>query len=242
MPSVTRSQSKMNTNSSVTSNIIAEESNKAFGNYKYNSDSEYPKDLKDKINNFKKYCMTIIKICNENNKPAEKKYDSFYFDNIRIVTELYHYVYESIDSVFIIDGLVCCPDLQKVINMMYAKSFSFLREINTKRITTFEQQHICNCFFQQIKETQQKLYLYVTEKPPRFPRVCYTEYEDEDEDEEDFDEELQDTNWYEGYTLDRLEDDMIEKTLNDYWNKKLADNNIPLNNHIRFDEDGNYMY
>ena len=186
--------------------------------------------------------MKMINIANENNKPSEKKYDSFYFNNIRIITELYHYVYESIDLVFIIDGLVCCPNVQIMINMFYAKSFSFLREINTKRINTFEQQHICNCFLQQMKETQEKLYLYVTEKPKRFPRVCYTEYETEDEDEEEFDNELQDYDYYEQPVLDRLEDHMIEKTLNDYWNKKLADNNILLNNHIRFDEDGNYMY
>lgn len=228
MPSVTRSQSKMNVNTSVVAPNIIEETK---GNYKYASYSKCPGKIKVKINTFIKYCMKTLNIINENTKPEDKKYDSFYFDNIRVITELYHYVYESIDSVFIINGLVCCPNAQRLINMLYSKSIDLLKEINTKRIMTFGQQHICNCFLQQMKETQEKLYLYVTEKPKRFPRVCYTEYEDEDEEEFDNEQPV----------MEILEDDMIEKTLNDYWNKKLADNNILLNNHIKFDEDGNIM-
>jgi hypothetical protein len=202
MPAITRSQMKMFINNCVNKPSVNKPSvnkpsvnkpsvnkpsvnHQVSGKYKYASTSELPKEIYVKIKNLFKYTKKMIDIT-ENNHYAKNhnKYGPTYFDNIRIFTELYCYICESIHSVLVIDGLVTFPNIQKLINMIYLKSISLLKEVNTKCAKTYEQQHIINCFIQQMQETQDKIYLYVTEKPKRFPRVCYTEWDEDDEPED----------------------------------------------------------
>lgn len=180
MPAVTRSQTKMNAIANVKQNVspsVKQSINKVNnivpdGNYKYASHSEYPKELSDNVNTFLKYFSNAIR-----KSENYHKYGLNYFDNIRLITELYYYIYESIDSVLIIDGLVISCSIQNLINTIYSKSINLVKQLYTRYGTkmTYEQGHIIGCFLRQIQETQKKIYQYVTEKPKRFHRVNYTE-------------------------------------------------------------------
>ena len=185
MPAITRSQSKLNANArsvrprkgikqSIKPSVV-EISNTVDGNYKYASEYEYPNALSVKLDNFVKYVINATNISYEKINSQDYTNDDIYFDNVRLITELYYYIYESIDTVFIIDGLVGSPDIQNIINVIYHRTISLLKERDTKKENTYEKHYICNCLIQQLQETQDKLYLYVTEKPKRFPRVSYAE-------------------------------------------------------------------
>jgi hypothetical protein len=186
MPAITRSQSKINANArSVRPTKVAKQSikpsvvevsNIVDGNYKYASESEYPNTLSVKLDNFVTYITNISDISNQKiNSDDYYTNDTIYFDNIRLITELYYYIYESIDTIFIIDGLVGSPDIQNIINIIYLRTITLLKGRNRQKENTYEQKYIVNCCLQQIQETQDKLYQYVTEKPKRFPKVSYAE-------------------------------------------------------------------
>ena len=143
------------------------------------------------------------------------KNEAIYFDNIRLITELYYYIYESIDTVFIIDGLVASPDIQNIINIIYHRTISLLRERDPKKENTYEQQYICNCLIQQIQETQEKLYPYVSEKPKRFPKVSYAEICEVGEDYiQDYDPDYNPDN--EDDLLQLLQDEEDNKKFDEY--------------------------
>ena len=79
MPTVTRSQMKMNTNNtSVNKPSVNKVSNTTNGNYKYASHSEFPKALSVKMNRFCKYTSNMINdiITNENIYSKNGKYES----------------------------------------------------------------------------------------------------------------------------------------------------------------------
>ena len=229
MPAITRSQSKINYNArsvrptkvvkqSIKPSVV-EVSNIVDGNYKYSSESEYPNALSVKLDNFVKYITNITDITDISNQKinSEDYYtnDTIYFDNIRLITELYYYIYESIDTVFIIDGLVGSPDIQNIINIIYLKTISLLKERDTQKENTYEQKHIVNCFLQQIQETQDKLYIYVTEKPKRLSKVCYTEiWEDGEEYIQDYDPDYNPDN--EDDLLQLLRDEEDDKKFDEF--------------------------
>lgn len=211
MPAITRSQSKMNANTSVT-----QVSNISDVNYKYTSESKYRNTLEEyNTNTFVKYCENMIRTIKENFSTEDyHNHGPIYFDNIRLITELYYYICESVNSVLIIDGLVGSDLIQNLINIMYFKSIDLLIGIYTKIEMTNEQQHICNCFLQQLKETQQKLYQYVNviENSKRFPRVCYTEifeYGDKDSqiNDKEYDQDYDPNNEDDIYQLLQDEED-----------------------------------
>ena len=96
-----------------------------------------------------------------------KMRNQFYYDNVRIVTEIYYGFVEWFDRVFVINGIVPNISIQNLINQIYNKGFGFIEELNDKpENPTEEEQHIINVFLNQVKETSALLEPYVTVKQP----------------------------------------------------------------------------
>ena len=153
MPAITRSQKKVN---AITMSIV--EKPTAI-QCKYDSVDKMPAEMITIKNRFIKYVNNAI------DKSENYLASSInYYDNIRLITELYYYIYESVDSLLIIDGLVCTPCFQKLINIMYMRAVTFLKQIDVNKATTAEENNIINCYSQQVWETQKKLYPYVTDE------------------------------------------------------------------------------
>lgn len=160
MPVVTRSQSKTNTHSHHIG-IVKEV-------YKYASELEYPRELAVKIEKFSKRIKELVDVNVRLNKTykSQRIHDINYYNNIRVITYLFKYIHKSIDKVFIIDGLIACPDTQTLINTLYLKTLSLQKQIqmkSTKEMNLKEEEYT-NRFLTQFKETREKLYPYVSEK------------------------------------------------------------------------------
>ena len=157
MPAITRSQKKVN---AISMSIVEKPSaNQVTAKCKYESVDKMPAGMDAIKTRFIKYVHNAITQSENYNRSIS------YFDNLRLITELYYYIYESVDSLLIIDGLVCTPCFQRLINIMYTKSIKFLEEFDIiTKVTTAEENHIVNCFLQQMWETQEKLYPYVTDE------------------------------------------------------------------------------
>lgn len=184
MPSITRSQSKMNNiNINITSlkpNIRSQTKSNPTQSSKPNTRSQLTinnitiTSIKQiKFTEFIRYIRSTI----YRSELLSESYDQFHnvddhFDNIRLLTEMYYYINESADSVLIIDGLIYSPSTQKLINTIYNKIIEMEKKemekkinrqyVNYKKLTN-EQHHILKCFIQQMSETKEKLYSYVTE-------------------------------------------------------------------------------
>ena len=103
-----------------------------------------------------------------NNKYYQRKRKQYYYDNVRIITEIYYKMIEWFDRVLVINGFVPCASIQKIINQLYNKAFNFAEEIKDKDAPenpTEEEQHIINVFLNQMEETCALLEPYVTVKP-----------------------------------------------------------------------------
>ena len=105
--------------------------------------------------------------------PNYKTCDVLYFDNVRILTELYYYITKSIDSLFIING----ANMDILFNTIYLRSIYLLKEITKSKPKTYEHQHMINCFKQQLQTCQIKIYPYLISKP----KLWDDDHEDEEE-------------------------------------------------------------
>ena len=156
MPVITRNQKKMN---AISTSVIEKQSAiHVSAKCKYDSVDKMLAEMVIIKDRFVKYIQNAI------NKSENYQKSISYFDNLRLITELYYYIYESVDSLLISDGLVCTPSFQRLINIIYMKSLDFLKELDITKVTSAEENHIVNCFSQQIWETQEKLYPYVTDE------------------------------------------------------------------------------
>lgn len=141
---------------------------------------------RDKIA-FVQYFKKMLELSKENNKESSiNKYQAaravnrkvknhytrnrkhYYYNNVRIITEIYYKMIEWFDRVLVINGFVPCASIQKIINQLYNKAFNFAEEIKDKDAPenpTEEEQHIINVFLNQMEETCALLEPYVTVKP-----------------------------------------------------------------------------
>ena len=170
MPAITRSQSKINQNVNVvkcnteffaelpsidthTQNIeiFAKYLKKMLGLAEYYKENEVEFRLLAK-----KETSSIRK-----NELYTYMYKQFYYDTIRVVTEMYYAVVDWFDAVFVINSFVPCPSFQKLINKIYNKSFQFEEEIkNAPADQTEENQYVIKVFQNQLKETRECLEPY----------------------------------------------------------------------------------
>lgn len=157
MPVVTRSQSKTNTHSH-TIGIVK-------GGYKYASELEYPRELAVKIEKFNKRINDLVDVNVQLNKTykSQRIHDINYYNNIRVITYLFKYIHKSIDKVFIIDGIVVCPDTQTLINTLYLKTLTLPKQLTATKEMNLKEEEYTNRFLTQLKETGEKLYPYVSE-------------------------------------------------------------------------------
>ena len=157
MPVVTRSQSKTNTHSH-TIGIVK-------GVYKYASELEYPRELAVKIEKFNKRINDLVDVNVQLNKTykSQRIHDINYYNNIRVITYLFKYIHKSIDKVFIIDGIVVCPETQTLINTLYLKTLTLPKQLTATKEMNLKEQEYTNRFLTQLNETGEKLYPYVSE-------------------------------------------------------------------------------
>lgn len=170
MPAITRSQSKINQNANVVQSnteffaklpsidthaqnieIFAKYFKKMLGlaeYYKENS-SEFRLLAKKETSSIRK------------NELYTYMYKQFYYDTIRVVTEMYYAVVDWFNTVFVINSFVPCPNFQKLINKIYNKSFQLEQEIkNAPEDQTEENQYVIKVFQNQLKETRAVLEPY----------------------------------------------------------------------------------
>lgn len=134
---------------------------------------------------FKNYCYNVFDVSNKlRTLPNYKTCDILYFDNIRIFTELYYYITEIIDSLFIVNGALNLY-FEKLFNTIYLKLIYFVKEHTKRKPKTYEHQQVLNSFKQQLQTCQIKMYPYITEKPKRTPIISYVEFWDSEDEDED---------------------------------------------------------
>lgn len=85
-----------------------------------------------------------------------------YYENMRIVTEIFYAVGEWFDIVLVVDGVVKTP---KFINSIYNKYLELKYELenDAPKNQTEEEQYIIKVFLNQMQETAEKLKPYVTD-------------------------------------------------------------------------------
>ena len=94
-----------------------------------------------------------------------ENYKYFYYENARVITEIYYTIVDWFDLVFVINGKVRSPSIQKMINVTYKKSFELENDIpNGPENPTEEEKHIVNILLNQLKETRALVEPYVTDK------------------------------------------------------------------------------
>jgi len=159
MPVVTRSQSKTNTHSHDIGIVKPV--------YKYASELEYPRELAVKIEKFNKRINDLVDVNVQLNKTYKSQWHIQiinYYNNIRVITYLFKYIHKSIDKVFIIDGIVVCPETQTLINTLYLKTLTLPKQLTRTKEMNLKEEEYTNRFLTQLKETGEKLYPYVSEK------------------------------------------------------------------------------
>lgn len=98
-------------------------------------------------------------------------YKKYYYDNVRIVTEINYTIVDWFDRIFLVDGVI---SYQKLLDTVHAKTFEL--EINIKNAPpnpTPEEKHIVKVFMDQLHETRTIIAPYVspTPKAPAAPVV-----------------------------------------------------------------------
>jgi len=133
--------------------------------YKYASELEYPRELAVKIEKFSKRIKELVDVNVRLTKTykSQRIHDINYFNNIRVITYLFKYIHKSIDKVFVIDGLVACPETQTLINTLYLKTLSLQKQMKATKEMNLKEQEYTNRFLTQLNETREKLYPYVSE-------------------------------------------------------------------------------
>jgi len=126
---------------------------------------EYPRELAVKIEKFSKRIKELVDVNVRLTKTykSQRIHDINYFNNIRVITYLFKYIHKSIDKVFVIDGLVACPETQTLINTLYLKTLSLQKQMKATKEMNLKKQEYTNRFLTQLNETREKLYPYVSE-------------------------------------------------------------------------------
>ncbi len=141
--------------------------------------SVFSKILKDKlfISDKYRYYYTLYKNCAKrlSDGPSTGQYyellkqyyyelyKQYYYDNLRVITEVNYIIVDWFDRVFVINGVVASPGLQKLINVSYEKTFEFENSIkNAPPNPTPEEEHIIKTFSDQLLETRTKVEPYVS--------------------------------------------------------------------------------
>ena len=202
MPAITRSQSK-NINSI---NVLQDESkffNKLknmfpnpnpkpnpINSYDCNKSSfvsyfkkmlEYSRDYNYKASTFK-YLMKINSKIHKNNKPYYiGHHNHFYYENVRVITEILYSVIDWIDGFLVVNGVVQNSNTQLLIDTVYSRIIKFETQINgAPENPTKEEAHIMNTFVNQLQETKKALNPYISQKHEfarrsnrNIKKVCY---------------------------------------------------------------------
>ena len=233
MPAVTRSQKKMNVNVMDTMKNVEKQA------VKYNANAELLSSKPNiKVETCDLHTRGFVKYIN--NAIIESQHyvkTGKYFENLRILTEIYYYISESFDKILLVDGMVRGPKFQRLINVMYLKGVELLSKVTKKQANTSEDHHIMNCYFEQLVQTQSKLKLYSKETRSK-PIINYAgmdtieplneldaitniwmddtidedpDYEYESDEDEDEDEEFEDEEFEELEDEDEDEDEEFEE-------------------------------
>jgi hypothetical protein len=122
------------------------------------SESDYHRNMAYKY----KYCVTQLP-----EGPAKvsvtKKHKQYYYDNVRIVTEMYYLIVDWFDKVFVVNGTIASPSFQRLVNVIFNKVAEFECDIkNAPPNPTPEEKHIIKTFLDQLQETRKVITPYVS--------------------------------------------------------------------------------
>ena len=165
MPAITRSQKKSNISMRIVEKPAVEKPAK-----KIKTDIKDIVSVQVKAESDKAQVKAFLKYVNDVCTKSEHYFkEKLYFENLRILTELYYYIYESFDTVLIVNGIVRSPNDQRLINIMCLKGVDLSTKVKDHKLTiykevTSEELYIMDCFLEQVKQTLTKLELYVKEK------------------------------------------------------------------------------
>jgi hypothetical protein len=150
----TKPKPDVNSRSTNTSLFIKSITDKLFISEEHSSRYSYYKSFAEKLTD----------------SPAKddliKKYKQYYFDNVRIATEIYYTIVDWFDRVFIVNGVVASPSLQRLLNVIYNKMFEHEADINDIKNPmpqdTPEEKHIVKTFMDQLREARTVVEPYVS--------------------------------------------------------------------------------
>jgi len=109
-----------------------------------------------------------IKAENDNiNKSSRKfyqrSYNQTYYNNVRVITEIFYALVEWFDLVFVINGVVPTQAIQKLADAIYNRSFVLENQINYGHADkTDEEKYIVKVLLNQLEETRALFEPYVT--------------------------------------------------------------------------------
>ena len=155
MPPITRNQKKMNSISGCVCPLLREKPSPALAQACPDLEFGTGATLKmpAEINKYDSICIKYIHKVLDKIENKDKSVSRF--DIIRLVTELYYYICESLDILLSINGGLI------LIIVVYEKSKYFTKQLNCTKVNTAEEYCIVNSFSQQMRESQEKLYPYV---------------------------------------------------------------------------------
>ena len=178
MPAITRSQSKINQNTNVVqcnTEFFAKLPSIDTNTQNIEIFAKYLKKMLGLAEYYKTNAVEFRLLAKKETSSTRKNelytymYKQFYYDTIRVVTEMYYAVVDWFDAVFVINSFVPCPSFQKLINKIYNKSFQFEEEIkNAPEDQTEENQYVIKVFQNQLKETREALEPYTREMQEPF--------------------------------------------------------------------------
>jgi hypothetical protein len=178
MPAVTRSQSKINQNANVVqcnTEFFAKLPSIDTTTQNIEIFAKYLKKMLDLAEYYQINQVEFRLLAKKETSSIRKNelytymYKQFYYDTIRVVTEMYYAVVDWFDAVFVINSFVPVASFQKLINKIYNKSFQFEEEIkNAPADQTEEHQYVIKVFQNQLKETREALEPYTREMQEPF--------------------------------------------------------------------------
>ena len=131
----------------------------------------------------------------ENKKPYFiARHKHFYYENVRIVTEILYSILDWLDGFLVVNGVVQNSTTQLLIDTVYSRILEFETQINgAPENPTKEEAHIMNTFVNQLQETKEALNPYISQKQEfarrsnrNIKKVCYM-WMDTIEPEDEFD-------------------------------------------------------
>ena len=91
------------------------------------------------------------------------RYKQAYYDNVRVVTEIYYALVEWFELVFVINGVIPNQRIQKLADTIYNRSFELENQINDGPADkTDEEKYIVKVLLNQLEETRALFEPYVT--------------------------------------------------------------------------------